>query len=318
MGNWITTPLKTGAISQDNYNCTISGLTPSSVYEYRAYMVVDGTPYCGETLYSITCSDIAIPLSVTTGCAYDITSSTMRICDSVVTHTGATQVIEYGVLYTQNGAYGTAASLIHSNYPSHVCKSTICNAISEGQDFFIGSLNEISGLTPNVMTYYRAIATNGSSNGYQGVIYANGVVKSSGTLPYTPIPIDICMNRIQSYSVNSSEGSIIFDPSIPVSESIELTMNIEQESTTGNPTTTEICYGGGALIYCCTTPSGVTVNENVNICMNYGDTICWTHITCGGSGSYADLSITSIYNHSFGVAPTININNYCDRVFESS
>jgi hypothetical protein len=166
MSTWITTPLQTGAIPNNNYACTITGLNPSTVYQYRAYMVVDGVEYYGDTCQITTLSVPTHEPYVTTGVAYNVTCNCMGICNNCLTDKGNLNVIEYGILYTQSGAYATESQLTYENYPSVVCKQSISADIAVSTGYFTGGGNLLTGLSFNTETFYRAFAKNSVGIGY--------------------------------------------------------------------------------------------------------------------------------------------------------
>jgi len=171
---WITTPLHTGAIPADNYTCTIASLLPSTLYEYRAYMIVDGVSYCGETCQITTLPVPTHVPTVTTGVAYDITENSIGVCNSCVTDKGNLNANEYGVLYTQSVAYATDLQMVYGN--PNVSKQSISADIAINTGYFTGSGNLLTGLLPNVETFYRAFVKNTVGSGY-------GEIKSQLTNP---------------------------------------------------------------------------------------------------------------------------------------
>jgi hypothetical protein len=154
---WITTPLEEGPLSVDNYTMNIEGLDPDSVYSYRAYMVADGIPRFGEVQEGNTSSIPQYPPQVTTGAAECISDTCMRVCNNLMTSNGDSGICEYGLLYTQVSALANVQNLRYSNYPSTVCMKFVCSDIPEYVDF----MNELTGLSDNSGTYFRAFAING-------------------------------------------------------------------------------------------------------------------------------------------------------------
>lgn len=168
MSAWITTtPLHSGAIPANNYACTITGLLPATAYEYRAYMIVDGDEYYGN-ICQITTQPIPTHApNVCTGVAYSITDNSMGICNNCVTDKGNLNVNEYGILYTQVGAYASDLQMVYGN--PNICKQSISADIAVNTGYFTGAGNLLTGLLPNVETYYRSFAKNTVGNGYGSI-----------------------------------------------------------------------------------------------------------------------------------------------------
>jgi hypothetical protein len=190
---WITTPLHAGAIPTNSYACTIGGLSANTIYEYRAYMVVSGTPYCGEICQITTLAPTLYPPTVCTGNGGAITTTGMTIIDNCMLFKGNQAIAEYGVLYTQNAAYGTPANLQYQNLPLHVKSASISGDITEGDLYSDAILN----LSPNTVAYYRAFAKNNSGCGY-------GVVCTQQT---ADVPPEL---TISSSPTNAGQGTLDF------------------------------------------------------------------------------------------------------------
>jgi len=183
MSTWITAPLCQGPLSSNYYSYSITGLSANTTYEYRAYMIVSGSPYYGNICQKITLPMPTYVPTISTGLAYDVTDTSMMICDNEIINKGGASIIEYGVIYTQLSAYGNANQMIY--YNPHVCKKTISEDIATGVTYFTGTTCILSGLTQNTQTYFRAFALNSAGFGY-------GTVKTQMTDP-TPLlpPINI-------------------------------------------------------------------------------------------------------------------------------
>lgn len=171
---WSLTPLSAGPLVGDNYDMDINSLSASTIYEYRAYAVIDGTPYYGNILTGYT---EAIPTSipvVETGLPFLVEQTQMLSKWSSLISDGGAPIAEYGNLYTQIPAYGTDSNLRYENVPINVKKNSAYSAITAGEIFNDTAL--LTGLTPNTMTYFRAFAKNANGIGY-------GEIKSAVTLP---------------------------------------------------------------------------------------------------------------------------------------
>lgn len=165
---WQLTSLSAGPLAVDNYDYDIPNLSASTVYEYRAYAVINGTPYYGNILTG--CTD-AVPTtipSVITGLASNVNETYMSLTGNTLTNNGGLPIAEYGVLYTQISSYGNTGCMIYEAYPVKMCKKSISADIATGITYFSGSLQarSISGLTSGTMTYFRAFAKNANGIGY--------------------------------------------------------------------------------------------------------------------------------------------------------
>lgn len=295
--NWVmASPLGNGPLSQDNYSYSVTGLCENTVYQYRAYVVISGTPYYGETKTITTCYDISTPPTVSTGCAYDATATTMRMCDNVVTTQGSFAVCEYGVLYTQNQSYSSPTTLVlPSGKVPNVCVKSTCATIPTGQTYYLASGAEICNLAANTMTYYRAFAINSA-----GVAY--GAIKSQITS--FPVYLSKTINLVRTLypSINCSTGLICMDPALAGGEAVSVIVNVEHLTTTGSlgTTVTEItCSSGGGesapvgIFYCSTSAGCVSVTD-VTIPITSGDTITWSQSVNGDSGSCAVIKVCNV------------------------
>lgn len=296
---WISSrPMCNIDLSQNNYNYTVTGLTSGSIYEYRACMMVDGTPYYGEELKITTLPTLPrIPI-VKTGTATCVTDTTMRICSNVITDGGTTPINEYGILYSQNSAYSNSNTLINS--PS-VCKKSFPRAIIN-REYFVGNTCEITNLDSNTGTYYRAYAINSVGTGY-------GEVKTEQTVD-NRLLMELSMERTNQISLSNSCGLLRIYPALPVGENINFTMRIISEiHDTGNAKTYLYCKPNGTTTYSriyYDTFNSLTQPVDRLISVNYGDSICWKHIISSGSGSCNKLRISNINSHSISILPSID------------
>lgn len=218
--SWTTTTLTAGSIPSGTYTRNITSLSPSTAYQYRAYAVINGTPY-----YGCTCSGstIALPTyapTVNTGNAANIAPTTMRICGNSVSNSGGLLITEYGILFTQVSAYGNASCLVYDAYPAKICKKSIPANIETGTLYFTGTTCELTGLAQNTTTYFRAFAKNTTGVG-------NGTVKSAQT---TVTPKLITMEEFHSFGVNYEDNcvhktfKICSTPAMSVGDSYNMTL----------------------------------------------------------------------------------------------
>jgi hypothetical protein len=242
------TPPTTGPLAVNNFTRTISTLAVNKTYEYRAYMVVNGTPYYGLTK---TIHIPPIPTYkpiVTTGLATAIGITSMTITGNTGTSNGNSTIQEFGELYTQIGAYGTTTKLLYENLPTNVKKSSFTG--SGGTIPFIYN-RSITGLTSGTLAYYRAFACNAVGVGY-------GAIKTATP----PVPKNI--NLYKTYQ-NGSDGGVVICrchnlqstamSSIPSPESYTVclcaTLCVPYVQGTGS--TAYICVkcNCGSKLYCC-------------------------------------------------------------------
>ena len=305
-----------GPLTVNYFDSTITGLISNTLYQYRAYMVVAGTPYYGleETLTTLSPSTY-VPV-VSTNIACDITTTGLNICNNTVSDNGNDVITEYGVLYTQNNIYGTTANLVYGNLPTNVKKVSTCGNIGIGVLFS----ETITGLAPNTSTYYRAFANNSVGIGY-------GVVKTEQTLPISIIA-SVC--RSHDYG-SQSDGNIYLNPALSNNNQCVVLNLAYHQSTLGS--------GLGVLsqiqIFCQTNGMGSYVDISSTIDPTYslktttgrncgsgtgqftmycGDRICYNNYTDGDLGSYSRFNISS-YGSSSDISVSINGTKCGDCVY---
>lgn len=168
---WTTTPPTAGPLGTNNYTQSITGLSASSKYRYRAYFIVAGFQYFGDILTGTTAAIAIVPPTMTTGLADTPTASSFNVNNNEVDDKGGAPVVEYGVLYTQLGFYGTVSNLTYGNIGAHVSK------VSNFEDIIINTpySESVSGLAENTTTYYRAFAKTAGGVGY-------GTIKTEQTV----------------------------------------------------------------------------------------------------------------------------------------
>ncbi len=192
--NWLYLPvgLLVGPLATDNYSITVNGLAESTLYYYRAYIVVDGMPYYGNTLIATTTS---LPLSLPTVVTTSITDvlQTTGIGDGNVISDGNAFVTARGIAWSTSHNPTIAGS--------HTVNGT-------GIGIFSGSMIGLVGGT----TYYaRAYATNS-----QGTAYGNEL--SFITLS-TPTIIYVSSTGSFSPALTlTAVGNITNDGGLPVTE----------------------------------------------------------------------------------------------------
>ncbi len=314
---WKTTSLSTGPVLGGTYNCTITAcISASTIYEYRAYSVIDGVPYYGNVLTGCTlacpsgiplvCTGPILPASI---CPTQMLIKYNEMCDDC----GA-PIAEYGAIYTQNPVYGTPTTLCYQNYPAHVCKSSICGTINDGCNY----LTMLSGLTPNTMTYYRAFARNVNGSGY-------GDICTQQTAALPAIPITACICVINNY-YNEHQGYICLDPPLAAGQWAELSINYNQTNlgssyadiarirvycrANGAPYYTEITANIDPSYVMCTDVSRFCGYGGGQILLNCGDSICFSNQVESMIGSCSSFCI-----HPYDSSSDVNIGvhpDYCE------
>lgn len=303
---WVTTTLIAGALAVNNYTTTITGLLPSSLYQYRAYIVVGGTPYTGNILEITTA---ALPLSaptVVTGLAYSASTTGIKVSGSSVTNKGnVATVSEYGILYTQNATYGTDANLRYQNLPPNVKKLSTCADIATGVTF----AKTISGLAANTTTYYRAFARNTVGCGY-------GTVKTKQTCS---IPVNVCLLHIPNGTYYSS-GCVVISPALTSGQYVTVDFTTQHTVYTGGVSETSIyCKPNGSgsftqIFSVQTVPATFCHNDGITgIQINCGDVVCFQNCSTGGSGSCSTVCLQGISGDSLDINAQL-VGNVCSKV----
>jgi hypothetical protein len=313
---WCTTTLSTGPVLGGAYVCNITSLSASTVYQYRAYAVIDDVPYYGNILSGCTtATPSGIPL-VCTGpiLPASISPTSMLIeCNEMCDDCGA-PIAEYGALYTQISLYGTPTTLCYQNYPAHVCKSSICGTVNDGCNYF----TILTGLTPNTMTYYRAFAKNVNGSGY-------GDICTQITAPPPVIAVTACI-CVTSTWYNEEQGYICLDPPLASGQWAQLSIDYNQINC--GVTYTDVaririyCKPDGVAYfseittaidpdyYMCTDVSRFCGYGGGQFMINCGDEICFSNQV-----EYAIGSCSSFCIHPYDSSPDISISahpDYCE------
>ena len=158
-----------------NQNYALEGLTPSSIYYVRAYMVTDYGLAYGEEMSFTTLSGIPV---VTTLMVTDITAND-AVCGGTLTSDGGLNIIARGVCWsTDSNPTVTDA---------HTTDGT-------GTGSFVSAL---TGLASNTTYYVRAYATNSHTTAY-------GEEMSFATLTIPNYTVMVSVNPAESGTVEGS------------------------------------------------------------------------------------------------------------------
>jgi hypothetical protein len=297
---WITTPLNAGSIPANTYDYTIPSLSASTVYEYRAYMVVSGTPYYGNILTGTT---LPIPLSIPTVITSGITliTTTGATGGGFVASDGNSTVIARGL------AYGLSAN------------PTIAGAHTHNGSG-LGSFSGLTtGLTPSTTYNVRAYATNTIGTGYGSQEFF-----VTATPPPTPVIVDIYENYNHVYE---SGGDICITPPLTAGQWVTISLNYNQTAL-GSGSLEQICMWCKTIAYPFYVDISADIDPSCKLCtdeyrycgyaggqitINYGDSICWSNHANGNIDSCSSFCINSYVGSSPDVNPSIGT-NYCNGV----
>ena len=180
MAVWTTPPLN-GPLGVDNFNIpNILNLDAGTLYQYRAYMQVDGINYYGveRTLTTLT-APIEIPETYT-GPAQLITQTSFKASNNDASVFNPL-ITEYGTLYTASGALGTDANLKYG--VGGISKESTFDAGTDYADWF----DNITALSPGTTYFWRAFAKNGPTDNDVGY----GDVRSLTTQPVPPVYVEL-------------------------------------------------------------------------------------------------------------------------------
>lgn len=184
-GTWNITPLNnTPLIGNSFTNITITGLSASTVYQYRAYMIVDGIEYFGQTR-QLTMLGIPAGLPIVSGgTATNIQTNEMTISGMTLVDTNGSNITQYGVIWTHNPSIGNSGS--NFNYSTKAGVTEITGVSITNATLPLPFTMSITGLTENTQTWFRAYAKNSVGFGY-GII---------GTSITDSLPVEVFFDSI--------------------------------------------------------------------------------------------------------------------------
>lgn len=182
-GAWVLqpSPATSGPLAVNNFEASITGLQPATLYQFRAYMVVDGVTYTGNLLQTTTEAEPTYVPTVQTSTERPLLgTNNMLVINNQLISSGNSTIIDYGTVYT-NGKNNTDATLRIGN--AGVSQKLTLGEIVDGEYFN----NDLTGLFENTTYYYRAYASNAVGEDYGTIKNA----KTSGGLPPPPPSLSI-------------------------------------------------------------------------------------------------------------------------------
>jgi len=313
--SWILTPLKSGAPVNSGYTWNITGLSATTDYAYRAYVIIDGIAYYGETCYGRTCiAPTYSPSGITTGIAQLIGENDFTVSANTVGYKDGLPLQEYGVLFTQNSFWGTDANLKYENL-INVGRRYVCADAALPLTYNV----VLTGLTADMLTYYRAYAKNGS-----GVGYGTVCTQQTAAPPFVSVTACIC---VASNWYNEQQGYICLDPPLTTGQWAQLSINYNQTNCgssyadiaririyckpDGVPYYSEITTAIDPDYYMCTDVSRFCGYGGGQIMINCGDEICFSNQVESMIGSCSSFCI-----HPYDSSPDVNISvhpDYCEN-----
>jgi hypothetical protein len=309
---WITAPLNAGPIPGTTYNYTIPGLSANTIYEYRAYMIVGGVEYYGQTYEINTLPPTQVPPTVHTGTPTIISPYEVQVIGNQVASGGTKPMLARGIVWSTspNPTIPTLQGVIEQ--PPNMI----------GYYDMTMSSEDFPSLDPNTTYYIRAVAESGNQN--VGYFTAYGEECTVTTPPIPIAPMDVCLFRTFTNAQNSATGCICTNPLLAPSESLTMNISMEQLVNTNNG------YGGIAELFCktnaypyfvlvmslTTTYSEFHKTIYKSIPMNVGDCICWQQSITADSwdGSFSRIQIANISSWTPNILPHIDPTYYWDWV----
>jgi hypothetical protein len=310
MPTWITAPLLPGPVplSGTCYNFTISGLSASTIYNYRSYMIVCGVEYYGN-IYQIATTSLSACPTATTGQAYLSTnpSTSIRVSGNCITNKGLPAIIsEYGIIYTQNPSRSGTSIMCYENTPTCVCKKSLCDDAAMNPYFADYISYAICPLSANTTTYYRAFAKNATGSGY-------GTIKCIQTDPTPPKQINLC--RISCTGTDgvshstSRQHAIYSTPAMSAGECYCLCLYIPLGLAvslvgSGSFASVGVSCNGPQLCFVCLLNASCS-NPNLSFVVKAGDAVLITQFTCvnalgcGGANACTCIGSVSSISGSF-------------------
>lgn len=311
---WITAPLNAGPIPGTTYDYTIPGLSANTIYEYRAYMIVGGVEYYGQTYEINTLPPTQVPPSVITGTINILTPYQVCVCNSEVVSWGTKPALSRGIVWSTspNPTIPSAQGWVDGSISGQ----------SIGYYSTCMSSEDFPNLDPNTTYYVRAWADSGNQS--VGYLTSYGIECTVTTPPIPIAPMDVCLFRTFTNAQNSATGCICTNPLLAPSESLTMNISMEQLVNTNNG------YGGIAELFCktnaypyfvlvmslTTTYSEFHKTIYKSIPMNVGDCISWQQSITADSwdGSFSRIQIANISSWTPNILPHIDPTYYWDCV----
>ncbi|MFW6246590.1 MAG: hypothetical protein ACOC22_00240 [bacterium] len=153
----------TGFIVDDEFSHNLTGLDPDTEYEYRAFIVVDGIEVVGLIEETETLPIPFVEPDVETGnvLSGSVTTSDFIVEENKVLDKGNPDIItRYGLVWTQTQSFSD--QLVLGAPSSIVFRKEEPYNINVNDNFSIN----VTGLSENTRTWFRAFADNGEEIGY--------------------------------------------------------------------------------------------------------------------------------------------------------
>lgn len=292
-GAWVLqpSPATSGPLAVNNFEASITGLQPETLYQFRAYMVVDGVTITGNELQTTTEAEPTYVPTVQTSTQAPLADiNNILVENNRLISSGNSTIIDYGTVYT-SGLNNTDATLRIGNVG--VSQKLTHDEIVDGEYFD----NNLTGLGINTRYYYRAYASNAVGEDY-------GLIKAESTS--SPITYAIGMKNLSQTTspFNCPEGNNYVDADICSSGSLSGsdTFRLNYTLRTSNATSDALSHPiiATTCMFKNTTKCGCACSRIGQLCANetcdstYSSYIC----VCGTNINSFCLCATTLSNAS--------------------
>jgi len=208
-GAWQYSPSSPSAgplLGSSGWTRTITGLQASTIYQFRAYMMVDNVAYYGNILEATTDAPPSVIPEVDTGLAGLTSTTTMLINNNEVIDNGTpATIVEYGILYAYTPSLAQPSTLVWSSpLPTGIYKNSSTTGYpGEGSVWS----RTLTSLPSNTTVYYRAFARNTAFA--SGVGYGTIKNKRTATPPVTTFVVRLDMLWTGTDTPASGFGGVV-------------------------------------------------------------------------------------------------------------